>query len=76
MLPSLRRRRLDALAEHFGLSTDGRHRGLGDARMAAELLSIFIDSAEKMGLNRLDRLLDDHHRGDSRTNYRAARSRR
>ena len=63
MLPSLKRRRLDALAEHFGLSTDGRHRGLGDARMAAELLSIFIDSAEKMGLNRLDRLLDYQHRG-------------
>jgi DNA polymerase-3 subunit epsilon len=65
MLPSVRRRRLDALAEHFGLSTDGRHRGLGDARMAAELLSIFIDSAEKMGLNRLDRLLDYQHRGTS-----------
>jgi DNA polymerase-3 subunit epsilon len=63
MLPSLKRRRLDALAEHFGLSTDGRHRGLGDARMAAELLSIFIDSAEKMGLARLDRLLDYQHRG-------------
>ena len=42
MLPSVRRRRLDALAEHFGLSTEGRHRGLGDARMAAELLSIFL----------------------------------
>ena len=65
ILPSLRRRRLDALAEHFGLSTAGRHRGLGDARMAAELLSIFIDSAEKMGLNRLDRLLDYQHRGTS-----------
>ena len=41
LLPSLRRRRLELLAEHFGLSTAGRHRGLGDARMAAELLSIF-----------------------------------
>ena len=62
-LPSLKRRRLDLLAEHFGLSLDGRHRGLGDARMAAEILSIFIDIAEKMGITRLDRLLDDHHRG-------------
>ncbi len=61
MLPSLRRRRLDLLAEHFGLSTAGRHRGLGDARMAAELLSIFIESAGQMGLNRLDRLLDYQH---------------
>jgi len=63
LLPSLKRRRLDVLAEHFGLSTVGRHRGLGDARMAAELLSIFIEMAAKMGLNRLDRLIDWNHRG-------------
>jgi DNA polymerase-3 subunit epsilon len=62
-VPSLKRRRLDLLANHFGLSLDGRHRGLGDARMAAEILSIFLDIAEKMGITRLDRLLDDHHRG-------------
>ena len=40
-MPSLKRRRLDLLAGHFGLSLEGRHRGLGDARMAAEILSIF-----------------------------------
>jgi DNA polymerase-3 subunit epsilon len=62
-VPSLKRRRLDAVAEHFGLATDGRHRGLGDARMAAEILSIFLEIADKMGLGRLDRLLDDHGRG-------------
>ncbi|MGH7781606.1 MAG: exonuclease domain-containing protein [Candidatus Binataceae bacterium] len=62
-VPSLKRRRLDALAEHFGLSTDGRHRGLGDARMAAEILSIFLEIAARMGMTRLDRLLDDHGRG-------------
>src|SRR5271154_2665001 len=62
-MPSLKRRRLDLLAEHFGLSIEGRHRGLGDARMAAELLSIFLEMAERMGITRLDRLLDDHHRG-------------
>lgn len=62
-VPSLRRRRLDALAEHFGLSTEGRHRGLGDARMAAELLSIFLDIAVKSGISRLDRLIDLHCRG-------------
>src|SRR6202035_5580139 len=62
-MPSLRRKRLDALAEHFGLSTEGRHRGLGDARMAAEILSIFLEMAQRMGITRLDRLLDDHHRG-------------
>jgi DNA polymerase-3 subunit epsilon len=65
LLPSLKRRRLDALANHFGLSTEGRHRGLGDARMAAELLSIFIEMAAKMGLNRLDRLIDWNHRGSA-----------
>jgi DNA polymerase-3 subunit epsilon len=58
ILPSLKRRRLDALAEHFGLSTEGRHRGLGDARMTAETLSIFLDMAKGMGIGRLDRLLD------------------
>jgi DNA polymerase-3 subunit epsilon len=62
-MPSLKRRRLDLLAGHFGLSLEGRHRGLGDARMAAELLSIFLEMAERMGITRLDRLLDDHHRG-------------
>jgi len=62
-VPSLRRRRLDALAEHFGLSTDGRHRGLGDARMAAELLAIFLDIAGQSGINRVDRLIDLHGRG-------------
>jgi DNA polymerase-3 subunit epsilon len=65
LLPSLRRRRLDLLAEHFGLSTAGRHRGLGDARMAAELLSIFLDIISKMGINRLDCLLDRFARGIS-----------
>lgn len=62
-VPSLRRRRLDALAEHFGLSTAGRHRGLGDARMAAELLAIFLELAAQNGINRLDRLIDLHGRG-------------
>ena len=57
-LPSIKRRRLDAMAEHFGLSTEGRHRGLGDARMAAELLSILLDIARQSGINRLDLLLD------------------
>ena len=61
--PSLRRRRLDALAEHFGLSAAGRHRGLGDARMAAELLSIFLDIAAQSGVTRVDRLIDLHGRG-------------
>lgn len=65
LVPSLKRRRLDLLAEHFGLSTAGRHRGLGDARMAAEILSIFLEIAEKMGVARLDRLLDLHGRGSS-----------
>ena len=63
LLPSLKRRRLDSLAEHFGLSIEGRHRGLGDARMAAELLSIFLEMAARMGTTRLDRLLDWQHRG-------------
>jgi DNA polymerase III subunit epsilon len=65
LMPSLKRRRLDLLAEHFGLSTEGRHRGLGDARMASEILSIFLEIAMQMGLKRLDRLLDHHARGSA-----------
>lgn len=63
LLPSLKRRRLDLLAEHFGLSTEGRHRALGDARMTAELFAIFLEMVEQMGIDRLDRLLDHHGRG-------------
>ena len=63
LLPSVKRRRLDLLAEHFGLSTEGRHRALGDARMTAELLAIFLEIVEKMGIDRLDRLIDHHGRG-------------
>jgi DNA polymerase-3 subunit epsilon len=65
LLPSLKRRRLDLLAEHFGLSTEGRHRALGDARMTAELLSIFLEMSARMGVDRLDRLIDTHARGVS-----------
>jgi DNA polymerase-3 subunit epsilon len=63
LLPSVKRRRLDLLADHFGLSTEGRHRALGDARMTAELLAIFLEIVTKMGIDRLDRLLDHHARG-------------
>ena len=63
LLPSVKRRKLDLLAEHFGLSTEGRHRALGDARMTAELLSIFLEMVAKMGIDRLDRLIDHHGRG-------------
>jgi DNA polymerase III subunit epsilon len=63
LLPAMRRRGLDAMAEHFGLDTRDRHRGLGDARMAAELLSIFIEMAGQMGIKRLDRLLELQHAG-------------
>ncbi len=65
LLPSMRRRGLDAMAEHFGLSTRDRHRGFGDARMAAELLSIFLDMAGQMGIKRLDRLIEFQHAGSS-----------
>jgi DNA polymerase-3 subunit epsilon len=63
LLPSMRRRGLDSMAEHFGLSTAGRHRGWGDARMAAELLSIFLEMAAQVGIKRLDRLLEYQHAG-------------
>jgi DNA polymerase-3 subunit epsilon len=65
LLPSMRRRGLDALADHFGLATEGRHRGLGDARMAAELLAIFLEMLAVQGIKRLDLALEFTHSATS-----------
>jgi DNA polymerase III epsilon subunit family exonuclease len=76
LLPSLKSRRLGALAEDFGLSTDGRHRGWGDARMAAELLAIFLEMAAQMGIARLDRLLAWNQRGPANGRIKNFKGRR
>ena len=58
LLPALRRRSLDALAAELGLGALGRHRALPDARIAAEVLCVFLERAAERGIGRLDQLLD------------------
>jgi len=55
--PTLRRRGLDAVAAALGLACFGRHRGLGDARITAEILTVYLERAEARGITRLDELL-------------------
>jgi DNA polymerase-3 subunit epsilon len=58
LLPELRRRSLDSVAATLGIACFGRHRALPDARMAAEILCVFLERAAERGVARLDHLLD------------------
>jgi DNA polymerase-3 subunit epsilon len=57
-LPALRRRSLDAVAANLGIACFGRHRALPDARIAGEILCVFLERAAARGITRLDQLLD------------------
>lgn len=57
LLPGLRRRGLDHLAAHLGISAYDRHRALGDARIAAEVLCVLLERARAQGITTLDALL-------------------
>src|SRR5881296_3200251 len=58
LLPELRRRSLDAVAGALGIGSAGRHRALPDARIAAEILTVFLERMASRGIARLDQLLD------------------
>ncbi|HZP40607.1 MAG TPA: exonuclease domain-containing protein [Candidatus Binatia bacterium] len=58
LLPELRRRALDVVASHLGIACFGRHRALPDARIAAEILCVFLERAAGRGITRVDQLLD------------------
>jgi DNA polymerase-3 subunit epsilon len=49
-LAHLPRRNLDAVANHYGISIEGRHRALGDARATAQVLVGLLKDAERHGL--------------------------
>jgi len=53
LLPHLPDRRLDTLAEHYGLKFRGRHRALGDAEVTAQLLLKFVVLLEEQGVEDL-----------------------
>ena len=61
LLPEQRRRSLDAVAAALGLACYDRHRGLGDARIAAEILCVFLERAAERGVARVSELLALQH---------------
>jgi DNA polymerase-3 subunit epsilon len=50
LLPGVRRRSLDALAHLFGVTVEGRHRALGDARATARILLCLLDAGSEQGV--------------------------
>lgn len=50
--PDLDRRGLDALADHYGIEIDGRHRAAGDARATVTLLNRLLEEADRRGVGR------------------------
>lgn len=60
LTPHLRRRSLDSLAHHFGVTIAQRHRAMGDAMATAHCLIRLLDDAGTRGLDTwddIDRLL-------------------
>jgi DNA polymerase-3 subunit epsilon len=49
-LAHLPRRNLDAVADHYGVEIEGRHRAMGDARATARVLIGLLRDAERRGL--------------------------
>ena len=67
LLPTVKRRGLDALASHFALPLTDRHRALGDVRLTVEVLFHLLESLAARGVTRLDQALDvQHHARDGR----------
>jgi DNA polymerase-3 subunit epsilon len=58
LLPEQKRRSLDAVADTLGIGCPDRHRALPDARIAAEILCVFLERVAERGVVRLDQLLD------------------
>jgi DNA polymerase-3 subunit epsilon len=50
LLAHLPRRNLDAVANHYGVEIEGRHRAMGDARATAHVLVGLLKDAERHGL--------------------------
>ena len=55
-LAHLPRRNLDAVAWHYGVTIDGRHRAAGDARATALVLLGLLQDAERNGVYHLESL--------------------
>lgn len=57
LMPELERKGLDGVASALGLGVFDRHRGLGDARVTAEVLCVFLERLVAQGVPRLGDLL-------------------
>jgi DNA polymerase-3 subunit epsilon len=58
LLPELRKRSLDSLADHYGILCVDRHRALGDARITAEVLFRLMDLLHERGVRRVGEALE------------------
>ena len=56
LLASQRRHHLDALCGRFGIEVHGRHRALGDARAAADILKCLLEETDRRGVRDLQAL--------------------
>jgi DNA polymerase-3 subunit epsilon len=73
LLPRLRRRNLDALANYYDIEIVGRHRAGGDARATAKAFLRMLDAARDRGCDSLD---DLDRLASARTGARKRRRRR
>ncbi len=58
LLPTLRRRNLDSVANHFGIDIGARHRAGGDALATAQILLRLLDAARDRGCTTVDEIED------------------
>ncbi len=71
LLPRLRRRNLDALAQHYGIGIHARHRAYGDALATAQILIRLLDEAALQGFHDLDSLRKKLRRRQRRRSRRS-----
>jgi len=57
LMPDLERKGLDSVASALGIAVFDRHRGLGDAKVTAEVLCVFLERLVGQGVPRLGDLL-------------------
>jgi len=57
LMPELERKGLDSVEAAFGIAVFDRHRGLGDAKITAEMLCVFLERLVARGVSRLGDLL-------------------
>jgi DNA polymerase-3 subunit epsilon len=74
LLPSLRRRNLDALSRYYGIVNHARHRADGDALATARVFVRLVDEARARGVGDLDGL--ERYLADARVGPRRRRRHR